>query len=216
MAMPRMPAVHMPAPVMPAVRRPQHVAVPNPQRTSHGENPNSSTGQAAGTQAVVNQAVPFLVTHRGFVNHYHNSYRSRLYPHQRTGAQLQGQLKNLINLKADLDALAQTAQAPTQKQKDLLHHDLMAVVERGVTAPEPEPARSLSGSLADLVAQKKRFPVDTERLVYDLDVVMNSPLATASEVGFAISNSQSLLRSAGLGRGDVEALAGHMKTVALR
>lgn len=43
---------------------------------------------------------------------------------------------------------------------------------------------------------------------------MNSPLATPDEVGQAISNDESLFRSAGIGRSDLEMIAGQMKAVA--
>jgi len=203
---------------MRSVPKPTHNANVKAPGSSKTEQPNFLMG-GGGTQPYVveQQAVPFNVSHRGFVNHYHHSYRYRVYPHQRNNnSQLQAQLQHLINLKADLDALAQGGQQPTQKQKDLLHRDLLAIREKNTSPPPTDPAMALSSNLAEVVAQKKKHPLDTERLVYDLDVVMNSPLATPSEVSYAISNGQSVLRSAGIGRTDLETLAGHMKTVALR
>jgi hypothetical protein len=210
----------MPASV-PHLPKPSHQAGSNSNATAHGSKggqPNFLTeGGGAMPYQVERQAVPFGVSHRGFVNHYQHSYRYRVYPRQRNNtSQLQAQLQHLITLKADLDTLAQAGQQPTQKQKDLLHRDLLAVVEKGASKPPTDPAKSLSNSLADLVAQKKKHPLDTERLVYSLDVVMNSPLATPSEVGFAISSGQSVLSAAGLNRADVAALAGHLKAVAVR
>jgi hypothetical protein len=125
-------------------------------------------------------------------------------------------MKHLINLKADLDALVQGGPSPTQKQKDLLHRDLMSVVESGASKPATEPVAQLSSTLADVVSQKRKKPLDTERLVYDLDVVMNSSLATPSEVSFALTHSQALLRGAGTTRTDMEAIADRLQAVALR
>ncbi len=161
--------------------------------------------------------VPFHVSHRGFYNHYNNSYRRRVYPNQyRNNNLLSAQMKHLINLKADLDTLAHGGSSPTQKQKDLLHGDLMAVVESGAGKPDSEPVAQLSSTLADVVAQKRKKPLDTERLVYNLDVVMNSTLATPSEVSFAMHHSQTLLQGAGTSRTDMETLASRLKAVALR
>jgi hypothetical protein len=161
--------------------------------------------------------VPFHVSHRGFYNHYHNSYRRRLYPtHSRNNNLLSAQMKHLINLKADLDTLAQAQTAPTQKQKDLLRNDLMAVVEPQAGRPETEPVAQLSSSLAEMVSRKRKLPLDTERLVYDLDVVMNSPLATPSEVSFAINHGQSLFHVPGAARSDLENIASRLKAVAMR
>ena len=174
---------------------------------THGKQP--STNHAAG-------AVPSSHgTHRGFVNHWRRSYRGRRAPHpNRTDAQLQAELKHLIKLKADLDVLAQGGQ-PTQEEKDVLRRDLLAVIEKGANRPAPEPLGELTSSLADVVSRKKRAPLNTEQLAYDLDVVMNSPLATPAEVGRAIGDGQSLLHLAGIGRKDVETLAGRMKAVAM-
>jgi len=161
--------------------------------------------------------VPFHVSQRGFYNHYNNSYRRRVYPNQyRSNNLLSAQMKHLINLKADLDTLAHGESSPTQKQKDLLHRDLMAVVESGASTPASEPVTQLSSTLADVVSQKRKKPLDTERLVYNLDVVMNSTLATPSEVSFALNHSQTLLQGAGTTRTDMETLAGRLKAVALR
>ena len=161
--------------------------------------------------------VPFHVSQRGFYNHYNNSYRRRLYPnHYRNNTLLSTQMQHLINLKADLDTLAKGGTSPTQKQKDLLHRDLLAVVEKGVSKPDTEPVAQLSSTLADMVSQKRKKPLDTERLVYDLDVVMNSPLATPSEVGFAMNHSQTLLHGSGTSRTDIETITGRLKAVALR
>ena len=161
--------------------------------------------------------VPFHVSQRGFYNHYNNSYRRRVYPNQyRNNNLLSAQMKHLINLKADLDTLAQGGSSPTQKQKDLLHRDLMAVVESGASKPASEPVAQLSSTLAEVVSQKRKKPLDTERLVYNLDVVMNSTLATPSEVSFALNHSQTLLQGAGTTRTDMETIAGRLKAVALR
>jgi hypothetical protein len=161
--------------------------------------------------------VPFVVSHRGFYNHYQNSYRRRLYPTQNHNNNLLSQqMKHLINLKADLDTLAQAQAEPTQKQKDLLHRDLMAVVEPTAPKPETEPVAQLSSTLADMVSRKRKVPLDTERLVYDLDVVMNSPLATRSEVGFAIHHGQSLFQMPGAARADLETIANRLQAVAMR
>jgi hypothetical protein len=213
-------APHMPSPPkfhMPSPPKPQHVNPAKPHPGSNAAMPNLTTKAAVSSPHPTERAVvPFHVTHRGFVNHYHNSYRRRMYPHHSgNNAQLQEQLKHLISLKADLDTLAKEGQA-TQKQKDILQQDLMAVVERGASKPEPDPVKQLSSSLADALTRKTRFPLDTERLVYDLDVVMNGPLATPSEVSFAIGNGHSLLRGVGIGRADLETISSRMKAVALR
>ena len=161
--------------------------------------------------------VPFQVSNRGFYNHYNNSYRRRLYPTQyRNSNQLSAQMKHLINLKADLDTLAQGQTTPTQKQKDLLKKDLIAVVEPQASKPDTEPVAQLSSSLADMVSRKRKAPLDTERLVYDLDVVMNSPLATPSEVSFAINHGQSLFHVPGAARSDLESIVSRLKVAAMR
>jgi hypothetical protein len=232
--MPAAPQFHMPAmPVysMPTVPHPQPQPRQQPQQ-QHGHTPtaqphvpgsgtshNASSPTANGSSSALPAAamVPFHVSYRGFYNHYHNSYRRRLYPtHNRNNNLLSAQMKHLINLKADLDALAQGQTTPTQSQKDLLQRDMMAIVEPSASKPETEPVTQLSSTLADMVSHKRKLPLDTERLVYDLDVVMNSPLATPSEVSFAIQHGQSLFRMPGAARSDLETITSRLKAVALR
>jgi hypothetical protein len=216
------PAFHMPtmpAYPMPSNFRPQYTKPAQPHAPKPTTNQKTTSPAASGSTGLMMEPaiVPFHVSNRGFYNHYHNSYRFRLYPtHNRNTNLLSGQMKHLINLKADLDTLAQGQTAPSQKQKDLLQRDLMAVVEPSAPKPESEPVAQLSSSLADMVSRKRKMPLDTERLVYDLDVVMNSPLASPSEVTFAISHSQSLFHVPGAARSDLETITNRLKAVAMR
>jgi hypothetical protein len=209
----------MPAYPMPANFRPQYTMPAQPHAPKPATNQKTANPAASGSPGYMMEPanVPFHVSNRGFYNHYHNSYRFRLYPsHNRNNNLLSAQMKHLINLKADLDTLAQGQTAPSQKQKDLLQRDLMAVVEPTAPKPENEPVAQLTSSLADMVSRKRKLPLDTERLVYDLDVVMNSPLATPSEVTFAINHSQSLFHVPGAARSDLETITNRLKAVAMR
>ena len=116
--MPSQPAFHMPSQPqfhMPTPPREQQIATThshnnlnpkaiNPKATNNLPLSGGTAGSA--NNLVAPAVVPFHVSQRGFYNHYHNSYRRRLYPNQyRNNTQLSAQMKHLINLKADLDTL---------------------------------------------------------------------------------------------------------------
>ena len=122
------------------------------------------------------------------------------------------QQQNIDTLTSDLAAI-KSGSSVTQKQKQALASDLMAMAD-GATKPDQALVQSLSTDLSDAMIDGELSSREMAKLAADLEAVMNSASVPASEVNKAIADARAILASSGVDSSDVQTIVGDLKAIA--
>ncbi|MEO6811904.1 MAG: hypothetical protein ABI353_22575 [Isosphaeraceae bacterium] len=94
-----------------------------------------------------------------------------------------------------------------------LKNDMLAVAE-GSTKPGSSVVQTLSNDLADALIKRRRLDVDTMNLANSLKSVMNGGKASETDVHGAITQSEAILKAAGISQTRLETIRADLNAVA--
>lgn len=186
--------------------------------TSGGSAAGLQSGAAAGAMPGPAVVAPRSVGprvgvyRRGYGSRgYYRRYRTYRNAPNRLLAQEQAQLRRIRKLATDLDALAPGA-AVAATARDTLTTDMVILGQAGVHPVRPL-VQTLAGRLVDSLPHRKSRPLDTLRLAYGLEAVVNGPRLGPDALAAAIDDAREVLKEGGVGKLEADNLAVAMKDV---